>query len=250
MDVFVRLICAFALLLSFGTVYALECNPVPDDLKSELKRAVEASVTIRVVYIPTEGDIKTSHGSGFILNKRGYIQTVSHIADGFYHVEDLENVRYEIFLSDCRKYTAELVFGGDEIGLMLDMAIVKIINPPNDLVTSKFNVSSSGVKVGDRVFAIGTPYGSNNKVSPGKVVGLDMEVKRMSVIPFIYADTRVMSGNSGGALVNSSGEVVGLTVGCDAAPIGGGRSVCVKNGYFTPVSLIMDWFTFMVISHD
>ncbi len=162
-------------------------------------------------------------GSGVIFRKDGdtyYILTNNHVAG------DSESI--EVVLDDERTYTAELV-GTDE---RRDLAIVSFQSDEHDIPIATLG-SSSDMKVGDWVLAMGSPFGYVSSVTAGIVSALGRSGQEINNInDFIQTDAAINSGNSGGPLVNIYGEVVGINTWI-AAPSGGsiglGFSIPIDN---------------------
>jgi len=137
-------------------------------------------------------------GSGVIISTDGYIVTNNHVIDG---AEKLE-----VTLNDNRQYNATVV-GTDE---KTDIALIKI-NAKN-LHAITFG-NSDAVKVGEWCVAVGNPFGFNSTVTAGvisaKARGLS-ESGNAGIKAFIQHDAAVNPGNSGGALVNTAGELIGI----------------------------------------
>ena len=138
-------------------------------------------------------------GSGFIINKEGYILTNEHVV----HKAD----KIKVTLADGRKFDGKVV-GSDETS---DMAIVKIKEDDLPIVALG---NSEDLRVGEIVVAIGNPYGLQQTVTMGVVsakgrsipAGIEGHVYRN----FIQTDAAINPGNSGGPLLNIKGEVVGI----------------------------------------
>ena len=137
-----------------------------------------------------------SVGSGFIISNDGYILTNHHVVDG----ADSITVR----LSDRREFTAKLV-GSDET---YDVALLKVEG--KDLPILRQGASSS-IKPGQWVVAIGSPLGLDQSVTAGIVSAVGRTGgPGQQYVPFIQTDVAINRGNSGGPLLNTSGEVVGI----------------------------------------
>ena len=138
-------------------------------------------------------------GSGVIISDDGYIVTNNHVIDG---AEKLE-----VTLNDNSKYNATVV-GTDP---NTDIALIKI-NGAKHLHPITFG-NSDNVKVGEWAVAVGNPFGFNSTVTAGiisaKGRGL-AESSNMGIKSFIQHDAAVNPGNSGGALVNVAGELIGI----------------------------------------
>jgi serine protease Do len=136
-------------------------------------------------------------GSGVIISADGYIVTNNHVIDGASELE--------ITLNNKRKYKAELI-GSDAAN---DIALLKI-EADTDLTYVPF-ANSDNIKIGEWVLAVGNPYNLTSTVTAGIISakGRDLEGNR-NIESFIQTDAAVNPGNSGGALVNSRGELIGI----------------------------------------
>ncbi len=134
-------------------------------------------------------------GSGFIVSPDGYIVTNAHVVDGATEVT--------VKLTDRREFTAKVV-GADK---RTDIALLKIdaANLPALELAPK-----AGVRRGEWVIAIGSPFGFENSVSAGVVSGVHRALPNGQMVPFIQTDVAVNPGNSGGPLLNTAGQVVGV----------------------------------------
>ncbi|WP_159655032.1 DegQ family serine endoprotease [Vibrio atypicus] len=137
-------------------------------------------------------------GSGVIINaKKGYIVTNYHVING------AEKIRVK--LHDGREYNAELV-GGDQ---MSDVALLKLEKAKN--LTQIKMADSDALRVGDFTVAIGNPFGLGQTVTSGIVSALGRSGLNLENFEnFIQTDAAINSGNSGGALVNLNGELIGI----------------------------------------
>ncbi len=136
-----------------------------------------------------------SLGSGFIISSDGYIISNSHV------VSDADQI--VVRLSDRREFEATIV-GADERS---DIALIKI--DATDLPVAKLGTSSR-LKVGEWVLAIGSPFGFDYSVTAGIVSAKGRALPRENYVPFIQTDVAINPGNSGGPLYNLRGEVVGV----------------------------------------
>jgi len=145
---------------------------------------------------PGNAQPRRSMGSGFIVSADGYVLTNNHVVEG----ADEIIVR----LNDRRELPATLV-GTDPRS---DMAVLKIENG-DDLPVVKTG-SSKKLKVGEWVFAIGSPFGFDYTVTAGIVSALGRSLPSENYVPFIQTDVAINPGNSGGPLFNLDGEVIGI----------------------------------------
>ena len=139
-----------------------------------------------------------SMGSGFIISSDGYVVTNNHVVDG------ADEVR--VTLTDRREYDARVV-GTDQRS---DLALLKV--EAEDLPTVRWG-NSDGMKVGEWVVAIGSPFGLDYSASAGIVSAMGRSIpneSRENYVPFIQTDVAINPGNSGGPLFNLNGEVIGI----------------------------------------
>ncbi len=135
-------------------------------------------------------------GSGFIVDPEGVIVTNNHVVDGASEVV--------VSLTDGRKFTSSDI-KTDETS---DLAIVRIkANGPLPFV--KFG-DSSQAEIGDRVLAVGAPFGFTGSVTHGIVSGKGRDLQMNRYDDFLQTDAAINPGNSGGPLVNLAGEVIGV----------------------------------------
>ena len=137
-------------------------------------------------------------GSGFILDKNGHILTNFHVIEG-------ANRGISVQLSNKRRYPAKVV-GSDKIH---DLALLQIDAPDLQPVTL---ADSSGLNVGQKVYAIGNPFGLNGTMTRG-IISSIRSIHNQDGAPIedaIQTDAAINPGNSGGPLLNSHGEVIGI----------------------------------------
>ena len=135
-------------------------------------------------------------GSGVIISEDGYIVTNNHV------VKDASQI--EITLNNKKSYTAKLI-GTDS---KMDIALLKI-NADEKLPYTVF-ANSDSVKVGEWVLAVGNPYNLTSTVTAGIVSAKARNLDTSGIQSFIQTDAAVNPGNSGGALVNTRGELIGI----------------------------------------
>ena len=173
-----------------------------------LPSMVSISVEYDVNYMGMSGTSSGS-GSGIIISEDGYILTNNHVVSSsdssyFYQVSDAKSIKVSIY-GDDTEYDAKIV-GTDS---QTDLAVLKI--EKTGLTPAEFG-DSSAVQVGEFVLAIGDPYGLKHSVTAGIISALNREMTvEGTSYTVIQADCAINSGNSGGALVNSKGQVIGIT---------------------------------------
>jgi S1-C subfamily serine protease len=143
--------------------------------------------------VPQQGQ-----GSGFVLDKAGHILTNNHVVEG-------ANRGIEVMLSNKRRYAATVV-GVDKVH---DLALLKIDAPDLQPVTL---ADSSGLNVGQKVYAIGNPFGLSGTMTRG-IISSIRSIRNGDGAPIedaIQTDAAINPGNSGGPLLNSSGQVIGI----------------------------------------
>lgn len=144
--------------------------------------------------------VQTGLGSGVIISEDGYIVTNNHVIDNA--------DKLEVLLNDNSSYEARII-GTDEAS---DLALIKI--DADNLHPITFGDSES-VKVGEWVLAVGNPFGFNSTVTAGIVSAKARSLgaqkgSNLSIESFIQTDAALNPGNSGGALVNLNGELIGI----------------------------------------
>lgn len=144
--------------------------------------------------------VQSGLGSGVIISEDGYIVTNNHVVDGA--------DKLEVLLNDNTSYDATII-GTDEAS---DLALIKV--DAKGLSPIVFGDSES-VKIGEWVLAVGNPFGFNSTVTAGivsaKARSLGQNHKgNLSIESFIQTDAALNPGNSGGALVNLKGELIGI----------------------------------------
>ena len=167
----------------------------------QVSPAVANIVTQAVEYdffmnaVPVEGA-----GSGFVIDPRGYVLTNYHVVDGAGKIE--------VALGDRSRYPARFI-GADERN---DVALLKI-EPKEKTLTALALADSSDLQVGQQVIAIGNPFGFSSTLTTGVVSALGRTVQtgdKTFIDQAIQTDAAINRGNSGGPLLNSRGEVIGM----------------------------------------
>lgn len=176
------------------------------------QKALPSMVSISVEYDVNYMGMKKAvagSGSGVILSEDGYILTNNHVissadSSSFYQVSDAKSIKVKIY-GDDTEYSAEIIVTDSQT----DLAVLKI--DKTGLTPVEFGDSSS-VQIGEFVLAIGNPYNLDYSVTAGIISALNREMTvENTTYNVIQADCAINSGNSGGALVNSKGEVIGIT---------------------------------------
>lgn len=153
----------------------------------------------------------TASGSGIIISKDGYIVTNNHVVDtsssssySYYNVSEAKSVKVKLY-NDDKVYDATIV-GKDS---KTDLAVIKI--DAQDLTPAEF-ANSDNVKIGEFVMAVGNPLGLENSITDGIISAVNRQVSSNdgTVYSCIQTNAAINSGNSGGALVNSEGKVIGI----------------------------------------
>lgn len=165
------------------------------------------NVSVRTVYNPImqffygsngggQQQEQIGTGSGVIISEDGYIVTNNHV------IKDATEL--EVTLNNKKTYKAKLI-GTDA---KMDIALLKI-DSEDKLPYSTF-ADSDQVKVGEWVLAVGNPYNLNSTVTAGIVSAKARNLDTNGIQSFIQTDAAVNPGNSGGALVNTRGELIGI----------------------------------------
>ncbi|HKI48027.1 MAG TPA: DegQ family serine endoprotease [Desulfobacteria bacterium] len=169
-------------------------------------------------------------GSGFVIDKEGYILTNNHVIDGADEIvvliEDGDSVEKE--------YDAKLI-GTDS---KTDIALIKLVLKDGD--KKSFPALSLGdsdkLEVGEWVVAIGNPFGLSHTVTVGVVSAKERNIGSGPYDEFIQTDASINPGNSGGPLMNIKGEVIGI----NTAIISGNTGGNVGIGFAIPINVAKD----------
>jgi len=176
----------------------------------------------------------TSLGSGFVINKQGYIVTNSHVVTVNGKPADEIYLR---FLDDPETHKGHLA---KVVGLDTDtdVAVVKLMKNKSNLKPVVFGKSSE-IKVGESVVAIGNPYGQSFTVTRGIISALGRDLRELrNRSTFIQTDASINPGNSGGPLFNIYGEVIGINTAINAQARGIGFAVPIDTAKFVVKQLV------------
>lgn len=157
----------------------------------QINISVYEAINPAIVSIEAQLDDGVSAGTGCIVTTDGLILTGSHVVDGG------ENI--EVKTSGGQVYKASIV---SKMGKNNDLALLKI-EPKQPLKTIKFG-NSENIKVGQRVLAIGNPFGFAGTLTQGIISRIDYSKNK------IQTDAAINPGCSGGPLLNTAGEVIGI----------------------------------------
>ncbi|APH02944.1 trypsin [Janibacter indicus] len=207
--------------------------------------AVTAAVTPSVVSITVSAGGSGGEGSGVVLDKEGHVLTNHHVVSGAG-----DDATITVTLSDGKTYRASIA--GEDAST--DLAVLTLEDPPDDLQPITVG-SSSGLQVGDPVMAVGNPLGLSGTVTTGIVSALDRPVTTSSteseqqdpfgqqqqqqssqvVTSAIQTSAAVNPGNSGGALVDAAGRLVGINSSIASLGSSSGQSGSIGIGFAIPV---------------
>jgi len=146
---------------------------------------------------PTEG----SAGSGSIIDTRGYVVTNRHVIEGAFKIY--------VSLSDGTQYEGTVVGSDDQT----DIAVVKFSPPAGMQLKTISFADSSNLKVGQKVIAIGNPFGFDRTMTTGIIssLGRPIQIDKNAIVKdMIQTDTAINPGNSGGPLLDSQGRMIGI----------------------------------------
>ena len=216
-----------------GSTPTMQINSKPSDSSSsssdsmsgeDIYKKVSPSV-VSVISTTSEGQ---GSGSGVIMSKDGYIITNNHVVEGAQSVS--------VQLSDSSSLDATIV-GTDE---QTDLAVIKV-ESSTDLTAAEFG-DSDELQPGEYAYAIGSPGGVQfaNTITGGRISAINRDLTvNDRVMSLIQTDASINNGNSGGALINEYGQVVGIT----SAKLSGnafGNATVEGMGFAIPINTAKD----------
>ena len=203
---------------NIGTVDQVSLSNYSDTAVYAANKILPSIVGIKIEYNVTsmfsmfgntQSSTATATGSGIIISEDGYILTNNHVvssseSESYYQVSEATKVTVTLF-DDETEYEAKIV-GTDE---ETDLAVIKI--DKTGLTKAEF-ADSDSIKVGEFAMAVGSPLGLQSSVTCGIVSAVNREVTDTDgkTYTLIQTDAAINAGNSGGALVNSEGKVIGV----------------------------------------
>lgn len=185
-----------------------------------------------VVYIFTENavrgffgmrEVRQGAGSGFLWDTYGHVVTNYHVIKGAQ--------RIQVRLDSGEAIEATYVGGSEDY----DLAVVRLRNKPSDILPIPVG-SSSDLRVGQAVFAIGNPFGLSRTLTTGVISALDRRLPTQTgreVVGVIQTDAAINPGNSGGPLIDSAGRLIGVNT---AIISGSGSSAGI--GFAVPADVV------------
>jgi putative serine protease PepD len=196
---------------------------VADVYKQSYKSVVEITVSSNQSNPFGGEEQQQAQGSGFIYDSDGHIVTNDHVVDG------ATSVSVRFWNGDTYKAT---VVGVDP---STDLAVIKV-DAPDSVLHPLTLADSSKVQVGDAAIAIGSPFGLEETVTSGIVSALHREMRapnEFTINDSIQTDAAINHGNSGGPLLNSSAQVIGVN-----AQIAGSTGANVGVGFAIPSNTV------------
>jgi S1-C subfamily serine protease len=228
----------------FGDLNAPDAVPRAITARGDLAQDEKATIELfrqaspSVVYITTKTqarftlspfEVPLGSGSGFVWDDRGYIVTNFHVVQG--------STSARVLLGDQTECEAEAIYGAPDY----DMAVIKVSAPKASLPAIAVGTSKD-LAVGQKVFAIGNPFGLDHTLTTGIISALDREIASVTRTPIrgvIQTDAAINPGNSGGPLLDSAGRLIGMnTAIVNPLREAGGEGFNVGIGFAIPVDMI------------
>ncbi len=201
-----------------GTVDQVSLSNYSDTSVYAANKILPSIVGIKIEYNVTsmfsmfgnkQSSTATATGSGIIISDDGYILTNNHVvssseSDSYYQVSEATKVTVTLF-NDETEYEAKIIGTDDQT----DLAVIKI--EKTGLTKAEF-ADSDSIKVGEFAMAVGSPLGLQSTITCGVISAVNRNVTDSDgkTYNLIQTDAAINAGNSGGALVNSEGKVVGV----------------------------------------
>ncbi|HMO02331.1 MAG TPA: trypsin-like peptidase domain-containing protein [Oligoflexia bacterium] len=211
MRIFLKITAVF-LMITITSLVTAETYRSPDEQRviEIYKKASKAVVFISTISIAVDPfdiffDIKPKEGTGsgiIVDQEKGIIITNLHV------IKDAQKI--QILLDDGKGYKANLL-GFDED---MDLAVLQIQQPHSESLTALPFGDSSALEVGQRILAIGNPFGFNRSLTTGIISSLDRMIrppKGRALRGLIQIDAAINPGNSGGPLIDMDGKLIGVT---------------------------------------
>ncbi len=177
-------------ILTLITAIILSAPAFAYDREEQANVSLYKKINPAIVCVDSQISDGISCGTGCIIDKRGIILTSAHV---------LESDSVVVTMSNGQNYTARVL---KKFGENKDIALLKI-NVPRELKTVKLG-DSEKIKVGQKVLAIGNPFGFNGTLTQGIISRIDYSKNR------IQTDAAINPGSSGGPLLNKRGEIIGI----------------------------------------
>ena len=213
-----------------------EASPLPSGLSPDEKRDIDVfrSASDSVVYITSLAlqrdffsldlrQIPQGAGSGFIWDRQGRLVTNFHVVEG--------GDRFSVTLSDQSEWPAKVIGTAPD----KDLAVLQI-EAPNDRLVPMTIGRSADLVVGQKVLALGNPFGLDHTLTTGVVSALGREIVSPSgraIRDVIQTDAAINPGNSGGPLLDSSGRLIGINTAIQS-PTGAYAGI----GFAVPVDVV------------
>jgi S1-C subfamily serine protease len=172
----------------------------------------------------SEHEIPQGTGSGFLWDSEGHVVTNFHVIQG--------GSQADVTLKDNTVWKAKIVGVAED----KDLAVLQIVDPPKQKLRPIAIGTSNNLEVGQKVFAIGNPFGLDQTLTTGVISGLGREIQSVTRRPIrdvIQTDAAINPGNSGGPLLDSAGRVIGINTAI-YSPSGAYAGI----GFAVPVDMI------------
>ena len=205
----------FLSILLFFTILPVFSIPIKEKNPVELYEKINPAI----VTVDSQLIDGLSCGTGCIIDKSGIILTSAHVVD--------VGKTVVVTTNNGQNYNAEVL---KHLGENKDIALLKI-NTPSPLATVKLG-NSEKVKVGQKVFALGNPFGFSGTFTQGIVSRIDYAKNR------IQTDAAINPGSSGGPLLNANGEIIGI----NQAIYNPDNNISnIGIGFATPINLVKEY---------